>query len=627
MKNKLWVRIITWVLVILMIGSCAYVLLANLFAAHAQESAPDYITVGLMYGSDVTVGFETVSTVGFSVQETVTGAERSFHEIYTIEVPKISVVCDDSLSKSAYTYSILSGDKKCAVGGYHLEVHEDFDTLDEALEMLDIILEKLEDEDSDMQPFLAYIDGVYKVRIGNFAERSDVAKNAATIPELKSEITLVAALPSDTGVSVVDPETDEILFEYDCGASSSLGLTALPRGREKQYLKTPANRLYDGVFVYSRYKTEDTDGVQLVNMLDMEDYIAGVVPYEINPNWEYEALRAFSITVRSYTAKNKRRHSAYGFDLCNTTHCQVYRGITSANDSVFDAVASTKGMVLAAEDKIADIYYSSSMGGYTVSAKDTWGGSDSAYLTSVPTPWERYSEYNNGLWITEVSGEELADYLREKGYDELTGRRIVDIEIESFAGDSPYVYSITYTDSKGNELTVSRCDKVRTSISKYVKSANFIVGQGELEYTYDEVQHIDMDSPFSFTTGNYSALTEIENKVLNALGVSDMESKRIYVQSADGVSRIPYDEAYVATGSSGVYASVDDVPGVILRRRTEVVTAEDSDNFLFVGKGWGHGVGISQYGTLDLAKAGATAEQILALYFPETELCDYLSLR
>ena len=287
MKNKLWVRIITWVLVVLMIGSCAYVLLANLFAAHAQESAPDYITVGLMYGSDVTVGFETVSTVGFSVQETVTGAERSFHEIYTIEVPKISVVCDDSLSKSAYTYSILSGDKKCAVGGYHLEVHEDFDTLDDALEMLDIILEKLEEEDSDMQPFLAYIDGVYKVRIGNFAKRSDVAKNAATIPELKSEITLVAALPSDTGVSVVDPETDEILFEYDCGDSSSLGLTALPRGRKKQYLKTPANRLYDGVFVYSRYKTEDTDGVQLVNMLDMLIY--GIV------------MSLFSLIVTAYT--------------------------------------------------------------------------------------------------------------------------------------------------------------------------------------------------------------------------------------------------------------------------------------------------------------------------------------
>ena len=203
--------------------------LANLFAASAEESEPDYITVGLMYGSDVTVGFETVSTVGFAVQETITGAVRSFREIYTIEVPKISVVCDDSLSKSAYTYSILSGNKSCAVGGYHLEVYEDFDTLEDAQEMLDTVLEKLADEDSDMQPFLAYIGGVYKVRIGNFAARAGVAEHAATIPNLKEEITLVAALPSDTGVSVVDPETDEILFEYDCGGDSSLGLTALPR--------------------------------------------------------------------------------------------------------------------------------------------------------------------------------------------------------------------------------------------------------------------------------------------------------------------------------------------------------------------------------------------------------------
>lgn len=52
MKRKLWIRIITWVLVVLMVGSCAYVLLANLFAASAEESEPDYITVGLMYGSE-----------------------------------------------------------------------------------------------------------------------------------------------------------------------------------------------------------------------------------------------------------------------------------------------------------------------------------------------------------------------------------------------------------------------------------------------------------------------------------------------------------------------------------------------------------------------------------------------
>ena len=60
---------------------------------------------------------------------------------------------------------------------------------------------------------------------------------------------------------------------------------------------------------------------------------------------------------------------------------------------------------------------------------------------------------------------------------------------------------------------------------------------------------------------------------------------------------------------------------------TETLTAEDPENFIFAGKGWGHGVGISQYGTKDLADAGVPAEQILALYFPKATLCDYRTMQ
>ena len=629
MKHNIWVKIMVWVLVVLMVGSCAYVALVSLVGAAEAEPAttPDYVTAGLMYGSDVTVGFETVSTVGFAVHEARTGTERSLTQIYTIENPKISVVCDDSLSKSAYTYSILSGSKACAVGGYHLEVYEDFDTLDDALVMLDRITEGLAAEGSDMQPFLAYIKGVYKVRLGNFAERAGVAEHAATIPNLKTEITMVAGLPSDTGVSVVDPETDEILFEYDGGGETSLALTALDKNGEKQYLRTPAKRLYDGAFVYSRYKTDTVDGVQLVNMLELEDYIAGVLPYEISPNWDYEALRAFAITVRSYTVRGRNRHREYGFDICNTTHCQVYRGIGSANDNVFAAVESTAGLVLTYEGAVVPAYYSSSTGGYTAGGSDTWGGDDAPYLVPIRTPWERYSEYGNGLWTVEVDAAELAEHLRSKGYTKLTGKRIVDIEVTAYSGDSPYVYSIDYTDSDGNRVTISRCDKVRTSISKYVNSANFVVGKGSVTYTYEKVERILPDSPFSFTTGNYAAFEESVSSVLSSFGVSETEEAELTVLTANGAATASPDEMQVATAYSGVYASVDDCPGVILTQVTETVTAKDENNFVFAGKGWGHGVGISQYGTKDLADAGVPAEQILLLYFPLTEICDYRELR
>lgn len=625
--HKTWVKVVVWILAILMIsGSLSIIFSSFIHAAEpvAEEvTEAEYVTVGLMYGSDVTVGFETVSTVGFALHTvTATKTERSYAEIFTIDIPKVSVVCDDNLSQSAYTYSIYDTSKACVVGGYHLEVKEEFATRAEAEAMLELIREGLADEGSDMHPFIAYINGAYKIRIGDYSSVERIDQKKKSIPKLASAIEMTTAVPSDTCVMVVDPETNVIYFEYDGGTETSLGLTALPKDGEKQYLKTPANRLYDGVFVYSRYKNDTANGVALTNLLPLEDYIAGVVPYEISPDWPYEALRAFAITVRSYTAKNLNRHySAYGFDICNTTHCQVYRGIASANDNVFSAVASTAGLVLSDGETIASTYYSSSMGGYTASAKDTWGGSDSMYLQPAYTPWERYAEHNNGLWLSEVSGAELAEQLRSKGYTEIKGD-IVDIVINEYSGDSPYVYSISYIDEKGTEHTVTRCDKVRTTISKYVNSANFVVGKGTLTYSYDTVVNIDMESPYSFTTGNYTPVEETR-KVLTATGTYENDTKRLYVQSADGVTRKTAEDLSFATGESGYYFDFHSAPGVTLRRVTVTHEAEDADTFIFAGKGWGHGVGISQYGTLDLANAGAAAEEILALYFPMLSLYDY----
>ena len=55
----------------------------------------------------------------------------------------------------------------------------------------------------------------------------------------------------------------------------------------------------------------------------------------------------------------------------------------------------------------------------------------------------------------------------------------------------------------------------------------------------------------------------------------------------------------------------------------KIAYAEDKNNFIFVGKGWGHGVGMSQFGAYDLGKLGYSAEEILKKYFINTEIIDY----
>ena len=65
-------------------------------------------------------------------------------------------------------------------------------------------------------------------------------------------------------------------------------------------------------------------GMTVVNNVPVEDYLYGVVPKEMPPSWSAEALRAQSIAARTFALKNRKRHSAEGFDLCSTAHCQVY---------------------------------------------------------------------------------------------------------------------------------------------------------------------------------------------------------------------------------------------------------------------------------------------------------------
>ncbi|MBQ6892688.1 MAG: hypothetical protein IJN48_00640, partial [Clostridia bacterium] len=112
-------------------------------------------------------------------------------------------------------------------------------------------------------------------------------------------------------------------------------------------------------------------------------------------------------------------------------------------------------------------------------------------------------------------------------------------------------------------------------------------------------------------------------KVLTASGVEEIKKGKVYAQKSDDTVRLNLADTQIATGISGYYYNLTATPGVILRRVTETVVAESEDNFIFAGKGWGHGVGLSQYGILDLAEAGASAERILLLYFPKLSLVDY----
>ena len=77
-------------------------------------------------------------------------------------------------------------------------------------------------------------------------------------------------------------------------------------------------------------------------MLGVEDYVKGVLPYEIDPDWPAEAQKAQAVCARSF-ALGTHKHTGSEYDLCNTTNCQVYLGANRATEASDAAVDATKG--------------------------------------------------------------------------------------------------------------------------------------------------------------------------------------------------------------------------------------------------------------------------------------------
>lgn len=630
---------------------------SNVINTSSLKSDEDVlVSVGLLYGEDSEPEFRIRASRGFEVGVQVLTGEKEFTKIWNIGDGSIACLSDANIAKNNGIYSVANGSYDTYIGGYHIQIdcddldREDFANLLYSAEYM------LSGYGLEVIP--AYIYTGYAIRIGNFATWDDAAFYYDTVVSLFPEKYISVVTPAKTAVSVIDAN-DRIIFEYDCGQNSVIGFRANTDENGNTYMMTPAGNTYDGTFAFKRYVSGGTDGVSLINILPLEAYVAGVLPYEISNSWPIEVQKEFAITVRSYTLTHlNSKHAGHGFDLCNTTCCEVYKGSGRVNEAVMKAVTETRGNVICYNGDIVTSYYSSTCGGVTVSAADCWGGKDVPYLQAVDTPWEDYMNHSNGFWMYEVSPEQLCERLNKAGYNQLRGS-IADVRIEELAKNSTYVKKLAVTDIYGTSVTITYTDTVRTSLTPYVKSANFVVGKGSVEYSEDHIPNSggtgssggsgnvgpvgqkDKSEGFIETDEMYVLTSQSFDKIdyrgyvniLTATGEREYTKRNIFVitsETAQAYLGDEYDEIAEDIGaqSSGsqeeqsVYgaADVSETPdGVVYK----TAYAEDSRNFIFVGKGWGHGVGMSQWGAYDLAVKGYTYDEIIRAYFPTVTIVHY----
>ena len=199
---------------------------------------------------------------------------------------------------------------------------------------------------------------------------------------------------------VVEPQATFVARDHE-------GTRQLPPGRRREYVSPmtaptvldaaePGGTIKVGSKLYrARIIIRPDEGGSLTAIAEtsMENYLLGVLPYEMSPDWPLEALKAQAVVARTYAYYNLGKHRKAGFDLTADTRSQVYGGLGLESELVRQAVRETRGEVLGYGGELLKVFYHACCGGHTMDAAAVWGGKSEKPLRGVKDRWCADSPY------------------------------------------------------------------------------------------------------------------------------------------------------------------------------------------------------------------------------------------
>lgn len=166
------------------------------------------------------------------------------------------------------------------------------------------------------------------------------------------------------------------------------------------------------LFVYSRGNNLQKLSLLVVNSLDMEQYLAGIINSEISSSWPKESIKAQAIAARTYALRKARVNARKLYDVHSTTLDQVYGGSALEDAPSRAAVKATRGIVIRYKGKLIEAFYHSSCGGRTADAGEVWGN-DIPYLKSIVCSY--CQDAPKYFWRVSIPKEDLTLRLNKSG--------------------------------------------------------------------------------------------------------------------------------------------------------------------------------------------------------------------
>lgn len=151
-------------------------------------------------------------------------------------------------------------------------------------------------------------------------------------------------------------------------------------------------------------------GLTAVNIVPVDDYLRSVVPEEMPVDWPAEAIKAQSVAARSFALASRGRHASESYDLCTTTHCQLYTGTAAEKSASNAAIKATRGEVLTYGGKPIEALFHTDSGGMTENSEDVWGSHVPYLRAAKDTPAKTMP------WTKTISRADLERKLVAKGH-------------------------------------------------------------------------------------------------------------------------------------------------------------------------------------------------------------------
>ena len=555
----------------------------------AAGSGSEMVRVGLAYGSGALVNANLENNTGYGsgYRMGYFDDDLDFVELAWTDEDETQITMVKTqntwVNGTSYSNSDNGGD---VIGCYHVLVESGYRSYEQAAAAAQ------EYRDG----FVAWIDGDYQVRAGSYTSRQEAEDAAQSLGG-------TVAGTSSYAVNVTRTGTAEILFQFDGGDDLALGVMPDVTGADTVRTWFKGYRYYGG-FRYERIGGGD---LTVVNIVDLETYIKGVVPYEMSSSWPLEALKVQAVCARSYAYINihSGKHTSYHFDVCNTTDCQAYYGAGTnsssyqATERTDQAVDETAGEYAWYDGQVIEAFYSSSHGGASESVYNVWGTSlkQYPYLCGVEDPYEADMASKNSYssWTVSYTSSELAQRLENYGYDASSG-------IESL--------TLTYSDL-GNVIQVRANYRDGGSDTIRPSSMRSVFGISSIRFTVN-----------GQAASSGSGTTSSSGGGLTANGSTSLDSQGTYtvISGSGSLSQAGLDGLYAISGSGSINPAEDTVSsggsGTDTPTGTQVTVSGSS--YSFQGSGNGHQLGLSQYGAWAMAERGFTYEEIIEFYYPGT---------